>query len=169
MQPSTVLAALAWLVGMGLAYAWFDGYLEDRRNPNRDPQVVGGDGGVVRIVLQRNAHNAYVLSGRINGHTVTFLVDTGASAVAVPLHPGLRLGMPRGAEIQVGTANGPSRAWLSRIDVLQIGSLQLRDVRAYLAPGLSGDEVLLGMSALRQLNFHQEGDRLILEYDPGAS
>lgn len=54
------------------------------------------------------------------------------------------------------------RAGRTRLDSLQLGDIVLRDVRALVVPGLGGEQVLLGMSALKQLEFTQRGGTLLL-------
>ncbi len=55
-----------------------------------------------------------------------------------------------------------ARSYRTRIDTLRIGDIELRDVDAAIVPGMGGNEVLLGMSALRQLDFTQRGGELVL-------
>ena len=59
-------------------------------------------------------------------------------------------------------ANGLSQGYRTKIDRLQLGDIVLRDVRALVAPGLHGDQVLLGMSALNKLEFTQRGGTMLL-------
>ena len=64
--------------------------------------------------------------------------------------------------ITLDTANGRSQGWRTRLPNLQLGDIRLTDVPALIAPGMEGDEVLLGMSALRQLDFTQQDGTLVL-------
>ncbi|MFO8212242.1 TIGR02281 family clan AA aspartic protease, partial [Pseudomonas aeruginosa] len=100
--------------------------------------------------------------GLIDGAPATFLLDTGASAVAVPEALALRLQLQRGAPIDLDTANGRTRGWRTRLQRLELGDILLKDVPAIIAPGMGGNEVLLGMSALRQLEFSQRDGTLVL-------
>ena len=111
--------------------------------------------------LRANPRGHYVASGLVNGRDVTLLVDTGATSVAVPEAMAARLGLRRGPEITLRTANGDATGYLTRIDQLQLGSLVFKDVSASIAPGLNG-EILLGMSALGSVEFTQRNGVLTL-------
>lgn len=157
----TIMMVLAWVAGLALAAQWFAGMEERRRNPNQAP-VSLHRGDTVEVHLERNRQGHYLAEGRINGQPVTFLLDTGATFVAVPATLAERLNLPRGRPMMVNTANGLTESWSTRIVTLQLGDIQLRDVSAGIVPGILGDEVLLGMSALKQLDFSQQGGELIL-------
>ena len=156
-----IMLALAWIIALALATYWFGNWERQRDNPNRQPASVHGDGYIeVSLASSRGGH--YVLDGQIDGRGVTFLIDTGASAVAVPQKLAGELGLQPGAAVQLRTANGTVTGTRTRLDSLQLGDIQLRDVPALITPGMDGDEVLLGMSALRQLEFTQKGGTLVL-------
>ena len=72
------------------------------------------------------------------------------------------LGLQPGAPVQIRTANGTVTGWRTRLGLLQLGDIQLREVAALITPGMEGHEVLLGMSALKQLEFTQKGGTLVL-------
>ena len=63
----------------------------------------------------------------------------------------------------VRTANGSLRVAQTYINELKLGDIRLTNVRANLNPGMQDNEILLGMSALKQLEFTQRGDWLILK------
>ena len=90
------------------------------------------------------------------------MLDTGATDVAIPQELAERLKLEKGPGVRLSTANGLSEGYRTRIDRLQLGDIVLRDVRALVAPGLGGTQVLLGMSALKQLEFSQKGGTLVL-------
>jgi aspartyl protease family protein len=89
-------------------------------------------------------------------------VDTGATDVAVPAHLASKLQLRAGRESLASTANGVVRVAESTIDTLRIGDIVLNNVDANLNPGMQDNHILLGMSVLRQLEFTQRGDWLIL-------
>ena len=160
-RAARVMLILAWIAALALATHWFGNWEEQRDNPNRQPQSVHGDGYIeVRLASSRGGH--YVLDGQIDGRTVTFLLDTGATAVAVPQKLAGELGLQPGAPVQIRTANGTVTGARTRLASLQLGDIQLHDVAALITPGMEGDEVLLGMSALKQLEFTQKGGTLVL-------
>jgi len=120
------------------------------------------ENGRAMVTLQRDQTGHFLAEGEINGHAVEFLVDTGATDVAISEKTARALGLEFGPQIIVMTAAGPSPAWRARLDQVSLGSLALKNVRATITPGL-GKQALLGMSFLQYFNLRQEGDRLVLE------
>ncbi|ANQ83174.1 TIGR02281 family clan AA aspartic protease [Azoarcus olearius] len=156
-----VMAWLAALALLGLLWLYFENELEHRNNPNRG--LVADPGGGAELVLKRNRAGHYVAPGTINGRPVTFLLDTGASQVSVPARLADQLDLKPGAPAQVMTANGAVQVRLTRIDELVLGPFRVRGVQGHLNPGMNAhDEILLGMSVLKALEFTQRGDTLIL-------
>lgn len=153
---------LAWIIGLGLLTLLFSDILEEQFNPNRTVLSQMGPDGTAEVVLERNRYGHYVTSGMINGQPVTFMLDTGASDVAIPQAIAERLNLQRGRALTYQTANGPAIGYLTRLDSVAIGPLEIRDVRASINPGYESDAILLGMSVLKQLEFTQRGNMLIL-------
>ncbi len=158
-----LLAFALLLLMMTLA---FDHLIERRRNPNLS--LLSETGAGSRVELKRNRSGSYLAPGKINGVPVTFLVDTGASTVALPAHVADRLGLERGPSLTVHTAAGTTRAFHTWIDRIVLGGIQVENVRGTITPAMTGDEVLLGMTFLRHVSFSQQGDRLVIEAFPAA-
>lgn len=169
--PSRIGRAMvvaAWVVGLALLVMLFNGLIETGVNPNRTPVARVTESGAPEVVLRRNRAGHYVASGRINDHPVVFMVDTGATDVALPLALARRLGLTlRSGGISV-TANGRVETWRTRLASVDVGGLTLHDVRASVLPNMPGDEVLLGMSYLKHLELIQRGDTLTLRDPTGA-
>ncbi|MDH4555084.1 TIGR02281 family clan AA aspartic protease [Pseudomonas sp. BN417] len=160
-RAGRVMLVLAWGIGLLLAAHYFGAWEDRQRNPNREPQSVRGDGYVeVRLVSSRQGH--YLLDGRIDGQGVTFLLDTGATQVAVPARLAERLGLAPGAPVTLSTANGRVTGQRTQLQDLRLGDIRLTQVPAIIVPGMDGEEVLLGMSALKQLEFTQRDGTLVL-------
>jgi aspartyl protease family protein len=153
-----VMAWLASLALLGVLYLFFDGSLQARNDPNRQLQIAPG----AELILQRGRSGHYVFPGEINGRPVSFLLDTGATLVSVPAHLADELGLVAGTPQQSVTANGTVMTRATQIGVLAFGPFRLSDVRANLNPGMTDDQILLGMSVLKQLEFTQRGDTLEL-------
>jgi len=156
------MVALAWLLLLGLLAWWFAGYEESQHNPNQQISSRYTTDGAQEIVLQRNRYGHYVATGKINGTPVTFLLDTGASDVSIPSELADKLRLKRGASQIYNTANGQITAYLTRLDRISLGDIELRDVPASINPSGEGNGVLLGMSFLKDLEFTQRGDTLTI-------
>ena len=85
---------------------------------------------------------------------MTFLLDTGATSVALPLALGRELGLKRGAAVTLQTANGAAPGYQTRLARVRLGPLELTDVGAVMSDGLDADFVLLGMSFLKRVEVH---------------
>nr|WP_272890688.1 TIGR02281 family clan AA aspartic protease [Stutzerimonas sp. S1] len=155
------MLVLAWAAGLFLATRFFADWEDERVNPNREP-VSRIDGGQIEVQLAGNRSGHFVAGGQINGVPVTFLLDTGATDVAVPVELAERLRLQRGAPVMLQTANGKTTGFRTEIASLQLGDIVLRNVRAIIAPGFLSEQVLLGMSALKQLEFTQRAGTLVL-------
>lgn len=162
-RTGRILAWLAALALLGLLWLAFDGAVARRDHPNARLVVADGAG---EWVLKRNRQGHYLAPGEINGRPVTFLLDTGATLVSIPNHLGPELGLERGMPGVSQTANGEVTVYAARIARLRLGPFLARDVAAALNPGMRDDVVLLGMSVLRDLEFTQRGDTLILRPHP---
>lgn len=157
------LGLLAWLSVAGLLLLVFQDQIADRTNPNRNPDSVH-TADTIEITLQPSRGGHYAMSGTINGEPVTFLLDTGATEVAVPADIADRIGLSRGAATQIRTANGQTTAYRTELSSVGLGDISLRDVRAQILPSYESDAVLLGMSALERLNWRREDGALTLQY-----
>jgi aspartyl protease family protein len=152
----------AWVVGLALLVLFFQDHLDRQQNPNRSPNLMLDAGGLPSVVLRRNRMGHYVATGSINGTPVTFLLDTGATTVALPLDLARRLELSLLPGGMSKTANGVVRTWSTRLDSVDIAGLAAHDVRAVVMPNMPGDEVLLGMSYLKRFELIQRGDTLTL-------
>lgn len=133
---------------------------EKLRNPNNEV-ITSTDGSKRSITLQRDRHAQYLVTGFVNNARTEFLVDTGASSVSIPEEVAKRAGLVRKQKITTSTANGFGTAYITDIDVIRIGELEVRNPEGHINPGLS-DYVLLGMSVLQNYQLEQVGDELII-------
>jgi aspartyl protease family protein len=125
--------------------------------------MVVGTSGEVRI--RKGEHGHFVAEAKVNGETVEFLVDSGATITTVSPDTATRVGLkPYGAlPVVVETANGMARSWRSRADTLTVGSIRREDFAVHIGgPGNTMD--LLGMNFLSELSaWRVEGEWLILQ------
>ena len=89
-------------------------------------------------------------------------MDTGATSVSVPASVARPIGLKRGAPQRANTANGQITTYATRLDEVRLGDIRLDNVRADINPHMQGDEVLLGMSFLRKLEFTQRDRELTI-------
>jgi aspartyl protease family protein len=154
----------AWALCL-LLLTWFaSGYLERLNNPN--VQVVSrvDPGGNPEVRLQQNRAGHYVATGAINDVPIVFLVDTGATDVAVSQKVAERIGLEKGFRVTVNTANGTTYGWNTILDKVTLGNIEMTAVPATIMPGL-GQEALLGMSFLKRLTLIQRGEELLIRQE----
>jgi aspartyl protease family protein len=117
------------------------------------------------VRISRSADGSYTTVGSINGRTVTLLVDTGATSVAMGEAEAKRLGIRywlKGEKGMVRTASGVSRSYNVILDKVQIGSIVLRQVEGTVIVGAGPSEVLLGMSFLSRTEIEHRGNMMVL-------
>jgi aspartyl protease family protein len=129
-------------------------------------QVV--EGGETRVPLSRDGH--YWLQAEVNGHSVPFLVDTGATLTAVSEETAEAAGLEArdgGLPIRLQTANGTVAAHLTNIDSLRFGNVAASGLDAVIAPGL-GDTNVIGMNLLSRLASVriEQGELILVPNDP---
>ncbi|MET0064724.1 MAG: TIGR02281 family clan AA aspartic protease [Candidatus Thiodiazotropha sp.] len=116
--------------------------------------------------IWRDQSGAYTTVGSINGRTVNFLVDTGATAVAMHANQARRLGISyriEGTPIYVNTASGTARAFDVVLDRVKVGDITLNRVRGFVIDTDGPPRVLLGMSFLNRVTMQDQGDLLMLQ------
>ncbi len=156
------MLTLFWLLVLGLTTLFCQDYLEKRENPNHTLDSRTHSSGLREVVLQRNAYGHYVSPGKINGVDVTFFLDTGATGVSIPEHIAEKIGLQRGYQYQSSTANGTIDVYSAELDKVELGAIQLYDVRGSINPHYEEDDILLGMSFLKHLEMAQKGSTLTL-------
>jgi len=155
------MMVIAWILAIALLTLIFGVWDEKRTNPNSAPDSYRTQE-AIEVTLQRNRYGHYLVSGSVNYKEALFILDTGATLVAVPGELQNELGLIAGNVHYSNTANGTAKAYSTVIDHLAIGDIILTNVRASIIPNMQGREILLGMSVLKQLEFSQKGDQLTL-------
>ena len=109
----------------------------------------------VSIFLNKNGQ--YRTTGSINGRPVSFLVDTGATVVAINSLMAREIGIDvsKGKVTLVVTASGKVESRMVSLDIVQVGDIEVRNVQAVIIPGSYPEDVLLGMSFLRGVEIHE--------------
>jgi len=123
--------------------------------------------GVRSFSIPRDARGHFATEGRIDGQRIAFMVDTGASVIALNESSAARFGLrpARGDyKATVTTANGTIKAAAARLAMVDIGGLVVRDVDAMVLPDEALSENLLGLSFLSKLKrFEYANGKMVLE------
>ncbi|AMQ28270.1 TPA: retroviral-like aspartic protease family protein [Legionella pneumophila] len=114
-------------------------------------------------VLSADNEGHYWIKGKINEYPVEFLVDTGATLVAIPQGLAKDLKITGRYPVTIETANGKVTGFLTRLQHLSFGEFHLQNVKAVIIPENDDNTVLLGMNVLSQFHMIQQGKQLILK------
>lgn len=123
--------------------------------------------GLRSLSIPRDPRGHFQTEGRVGGQRITFMVDTGATVVALNESSAARFGLyptPGQYTANVSTANGTVKAARTRIEMLDVGGLIVRDVDAMVLPDEALSENLLGLSFLSKLKrFEYANGQMVLE------
>jgi len=124
-----------------------------------------GKGSSESVTLWADGRGFFHASGYINGSPVEFLVDTGASSVALSGDMARSIGIQfdDGDDGIATTAAGLTRMKRVFLDSVSIGNITLRNIEAGILQGSFPKKPLLGMSFLGQLDMLREGNRMELK------
>lgn len=115
--------------------------------------------------IYKNSGGMYLTHGSINGRSVRFLVDTGASAIAMNTEQASQLGIRYdkiGTPASVSTASEFKKAYRVRLKTVSIGNIRERNVEALIIEGNHPGPILLGMTFLGRLNIDYRGSAMTL-------
>lgn len=119
-----------------------------------------------RSVVITSENGRFATDARVDGRPIAFIVDTGASQIALRASDAASLGYhPREHDytIRVSTANGEGRAAAIELSRVEVGEIIVRDVPALVIPDAALSVNLLGMSFLSRVRWTQERGQLVLE------
>jgi aspartyl protease family protein len=123
--------------------------------------------GARTLSIPRDPRGHFQAEGRIDGQRIDFMVDTGASVIALNEKSAARFGLrPQRGDYNatVATANGTIKAARTRLAMVELGGLVVRDVEAMVLPDEALSENLLGLSFLSKLKrFEYAGGKMVLE------
>jgi aspartyl protease family protein len=123
----------------------------------------GGASGGNKIVLPVGSGGHFMANGQINGGAIQFMVDTGATSVAIGIGDAQRLGIDylKGQPIRMGTANGVAQGWRVRFNSVRVGDVEIFDVEGVVGPNMPF--ALLGNSFLSRFSMNRTNDTMVLE------
>lgn len=116
------------------------------------------------VVLTADTGGHFFTSGQVNGLTMRFIVDTGASVVAIPANEARRIALDyrRGQVVTMNTANGRTSAYRVKLDTLRIGDITVNGVDAVVMESSAMPAALLGMSFLNRMEMKRDGQTMTL-------
>jgi aspartyl protease family protein len=133
------------------------------------PVSVGGGGGSAaggsRIVLNADSRGHFMASGAINGRSgVSFMLDTGATTVAMSVADATRIGLDyqKGTPVRMNTANGVAMGYRMRLDSVRVGDVEVRDIDAIVSQQPM-PFVLLGNSFINRFSMRRDAEQMVLE------
>ena len=134
-----------------------------------DTQIGGSfkkSSGGKKVNIPPDASGGYSITGSINGSSVPFIVDTGATLVSMNSNIAKRLGIDyklEGKESISYTASGTSKIYIVNLKRVRVGDIELSNVKGAVHEGNFPVITLLGMSFLGKLDMKSEGRMLELE------
>ena len=116
------------------------------------------------VTLTADPRGHFIVDGQINGGSTRFLVDTGATAIALSSADANRLGIDyrKGQASLMGTANGTATAYRVKLDTVRVGDIVVSNVDATVLEGNAMPFALLGMSFLNRMEMRREGQTMVL-------
>jgi aspartyl protease family protein len=183
-----MLRKIAFVGAVAAAAAWFPAWFEE--NPDVLERLVAPEAAeppapAVRVVqttrmapaaelplgrnarLERDGRGHYSGRFRLNGRDIDGMVDTGATVVAINVSTARRIGielLPDDFRYEVDTANGRTRAAMSRLSSLQVGRVHVEDVEVVVLEDRALSTTLIGMSFLNRLKAYRvENGALVME------
>ena len=125
--------------------------------------VMGGAGRGSRIVLTAGSGGHFITAGQINGKAVQFMVDTGATSIAMGAADAERVGITykNGQLVQLSTANGVTQGYRIKLNSVRIGDVEVFDVDAVVS-SQPMPYMLLGNSFLTRFQMLRENEQMTL-------
>ncbi|HYA19984.1 MAG TPA: TIGR02281 family clan AA aspartic protease [Burkholderiales bacterium] len=116
------------------------------------------------VTLTADSSGHFITEGSINGATVKFIVDTGATMISLNSSEAKRIGLNylNGERGMVATANGPVQVYKVKLDNVKVGDISLSNVDAFVQEGDSLPMALMGMSFLNRVEMKREGSQMTL-------
>lgn len=120
----------------------------------------------LRVNLQRGQGGHYWTNALVNGRQIHFMVDTGATGIALNESHAKRIGINfrrDGTPITVSTASGEEMAWRVRLNSVKVSGIEVLGVDATVLEGEFPRDALLGMSFMSRVSWREEQGLLVLE------
>ena len=130
------------------------------------PVSLGGGASAVvgnKITLPMGSGGHFMANGTINGRAIQFMVDTGATTIALGVNDAQRMGIDyqKGQPVRMSTANGTAQGWRVVLNSVRVGEVEIYDVEAVVGPNMPF--ALLGNSFLSRFSMNRTSDVMVLE------
>lgn len=161
-----LVTALVLLAGGVMAVRHIENTGQRTVAMNATPAPVSASPAARNVVLTKGRNGHFEVEARVDGRRLAFLVDTGASHIALRESAAARLGIyPRPADytVRVSTANGVTKAARVQLRSVEVGDIMVRDVAAIVHSDQGLGVNLLGMSFLSRVRWTHERGKLVLE------
>ena len=132
------------------------------------PVSMGGSSGASgrgsRIVLTESSGGHFMTAGQVNGRAVQFMVDTGATSIAMSTLDAERAGISykTGQAVQLSTANGTAQGFRIKLNSVRVGDVEVYDVDAVVIPQPM-PFLLLGNSFLTRFQMKRDNNLMTLD------
>ena len=154
-MSSLVKYAAFWLLIGGIGYLAFNTFV----SPKVARAVATDESGPV--VIERSYDQHFYIQGAINGHPVTFMVDTGATMVSVNEELARKIGLPAGVSAVFDTTGGRVVGHIVSQATVQVGGIRVDGIRVGINNG--GPSALLGQNFLNKIDLRQSPQRLTMQ------
>ena len=157
MSGSHARYAAFWLLVGGIGYLAFNAFVS--------PKVAVATRGTGTVVIERSHDQHFYVEGAINGHPVTFMVDTGATVVSVNEELARKMRLGPGVPAIFDTAAGRVEGRIVPDATVQIGDIRVEGIRVGINSG--GPAALLGQNFLNKIDLRQSPERMTVRV-PGS-
>ncbi len=155
LRSGRFMLVIAWLIFFAMLGLFFHYY----KSVEPTAQLSHG-----KLTIRPNKQGHYYINGFVNEQPVKFMVDTGASLVAIPQALAQQLQLKGNFLVKIGTANGRVEGSLTRLKQLSFAGFIFKDVKAVIIPHGEEGIILLGMNILSQFDLTQKAGQLIFQH-----
>ena len=156
-RTGKIMFVIAWVFGFALLILFFHNF----GKKDAGGYVYSARHGTLTIDADDKGH--YWVDGLINQKPVRFMVDTGATYMAIPLPLATQLGLKGSYPVRLNTAGGEVEGELTRVRQMRFSGFSFNNVKAVIMPDVRTNVVLLGMNILSEFSITQKNSQLIIK------
>lgn len=156
-QLGAAFLVVGWIAAISLIAVLINHTLFGVKKPSISETYAGKE-----ITIQRGHDSHFRVKGSINGVPVTFLIDTGATSVAVSASLAEQAGLKKQAPMATDTAGGQTQGYFTVVNKLEFAGIEINEISAVIVNKLPAEEALLGMNVLQKFTINQSKDTMVL-------